>query len=106
MTDQTPAAEPLSDYLLGQLRILLDCDVPTIKAESVAALVARLDRAEDALERLHARILRDLPGDASELPPPADQWWARQLDGLVTFAGELALQAEGAPATANTTTEG
>ena len=42
-----------------------------------------------AFEQLHARLLRDLPGDASELPPPDDEFWAEQLDNLALFSAEL-----------------
>lgn len=52
------------------------------------------DRWRDAFESLHARLLRDLPGDASELPPPDDEYWARQLDELLTFAAQLAHETE------------
>lgn len=51
-------------------------------------LIAERDRWRAAFEALHARILRDLPGDASELPQPDDEFWARQLDELVQFADE------------------
>lgn len=51
-------------------------------------LIADRDRWRAAFESLHARILRDLPGDASELPQPDDPYWARTLDDLVRFAGE------------------
>lgn len=47
-----------------------------------------------AFEALHARILRDLPGDGSELAPPDDPFWAAQLDGLMTYAGEVARETE------------
>lgn len=52
-------------------------------------------RYREAFEALHARLLRDLPGDASELPPPGDECWARALDDLLTFAAETAHAAEG-----------
>jgi hypothetical protein len=52
------------------------------------------ERWRDAFEALHARLLRDLPGDASELPPPGDEYWARALDDLLTFAAETAHAAE------------
>jgi hypothetical protein len=52
------------------------------------------DRWRNAFEALHARLLRDLPGDASELPPPEDEYWARTLDDLLTFAAETARAAE------------
>jgi hypothetical protein len=42
-----------------------------------------------AYECLHARLLRDLPGDGSELPQPDDPFWAAQLDALAAYAGEL-----------------
>ena len=48
-----------------------------------------------AFEALHARLLRDLPGDGSELPPPDDEFWAAQLDGLAAYAGELYRETEG-----------
>ena len=52
-------------------------------------------RWQEAFEALHARLLRDLPGDGSELPQPDDEFWAAQLDGLVTYAGELYRETEG-----------
>jgi hypothetical protein len=45
--------------------------------------------AFDALERLHARIHRDLNFDASESAAPDDERWARVMDDLVTFADEI-----------------
>lgn len=58
-----------------------------------AASILRISngRAEPwraAFESLHARLLRDLPGDGSELPQPDDKFWATQLDELVRFADE------------------
>ena len=52
------------------------------------------DRWHDAFDRLHARLLRGLPGDASELPPPEDEYWARQLDEILAFAAQLARDTE------------
>ncbi len=52
------------------------------------------DQWRTAFESLHARLLRDLPGDASELPQPDDEFWARQLDELVTYASELYRETE------------
>jgi len=65
-----------------------------------AVLRRRLDAAEaapcghdgtafDALERLHARIHRDLNFDANESAAPDDERWARVMDDLVTFADEV-----------------
>jgi|GEM_PF-4408180 len=63
-------------------------------AATLSAHFANADRWRNAFEALHARLLRDLPGDASELPPPGDEYWARTLDELLTFAAETALTAE------------
>jgi hypothetical protein len=40
------------------------------------------------LERLVARIHRDLDCDAAESPAIADPYWSAVLDDLVVFAGE------------------
>lgn len=53
------------------------------------------DRWRSAFEALHARLLRDLPGDASELPQPDEKFWADNLDRLLTYADELYQQTEG-----------
>lgn len=64
------------------------------RGREIDRLAADRDRWHTAFEDLHARLLRDLPGDASELPPPGDEHWARTLDDLLTFAAETALAAE------------
>jgi len=56
---------------------------------AVLDVLAENERLTNALELLHARILRDLPNDGSELPQPEDPWWATQLDGIVTYAAEV-----------------
>lgn len=56
MNDAPNATEPLSDHLLGQLRILLDCGDRTIKAGTVRALLVRLERAEGERKRLGQTI--------------------------------------------------
>jgi hypothetical protein len=56
---------------------------------AVLAVFAENKRLTNALELLHARILRDLPNDGSELPQPEDPWWATRLDGIVTYAAEV-----------------
>lgn len=56
---------------------------------TMRAALQETARWRSAFEALHARLLRDLPGDGSELPQPDDEYWARQLDGLVTYAGDL-----------------
>lgn len=56
---------------------------------------AEAERWRGAFEALHARLLRDLPGDGSELAPPDDAFWAAQLDGLAAYAGELYRETEG-----------
>lgn len=66
---------------------MLDEQRETVEAER--------DRWRGAFEALHARLLRDLPGDGSELPPPDDAFWAAQLDGLAAYAGELYRETEG-----------
>lgn len=65
------------------------------KALSMRAALAETERWRGAFEALHARILRDLPGDGSELAPPDDAFWAAQLDGLLAYTGELYQQTEG-----------
>lgn len=55
---------------------------------------AEVERWRGAFEALHARLLRDLPGDGSELAPPDDAFWAAQLDGLATYADELYRETE------------
>jgi len=52
------------------------------------------EKTQAALDRLHMRILRDLPGDASEVPQPDDPYWARVLDDLVGFAGDVVRSVE------------
>lgn len=64
------------------------------KALSMRAALAKTERWRGAFEALHARLLRDLPGDGSELAPPDDVFWAAQLDGLLTYAGELYRETE------------
>lgn len=54
-------------------------------------LAERAENAEDALERLHARIHRDFNFDASESAAPDDERWARVMDDLVTFADSVYL---------------
>ena len=66
--------------------------------EGRLAWAGAAERWRSAFEALHARLLRDLPGDGSELAPPDDAFWAAQLDGLVTYAAELYQQAEGGEA--------
>ena len=56
--------------------------VSTQEAVQAASVVA------DCLERLVARIHRDLNCDAAESPAIVDPYWSEVLDGLVAFAGE------------------
>lgn len=63
---------------------------PRVSGVSMRGLL----RYRDAFEALHARILRDLPGDGSELPQPDDAFWAAQLDGLTAYADEMYRQTE------------
>lgn len=49
------------------------------QGQAVAVLV-------DALERLGARITRDLNVEASEAAAPEDPRWAATLEGVVSFA--------------------
>jgi len=51
----------------------------TAQQQAVAVLV-------DALERLGARITRDLNVEASEAAAPEDPRWAATLEGVVSFA--------------------
>lgn len=87
--DQQDTAAILADYLRAmradkQMRAIVeDC------LALLALLTQARERAVDALELLLARIHRDLPGDGSELPPPEDEFWARQLDNLVRYADEI-----------------
>lgn len=67
----------------------------SIPAQGIAEVAVEDSRWQEAFEALHARILRDLPGDGSELAPPDDAFWAAQLDGLVTYASELYRETEG-----------
>jgi hypothetical protein len=41
-----------------------------------------------ALERLGARITRDLDTEASESSPPDDERWGATIDGVVQYAEE------------------
>ena len=66
----------------------------SIPVQGVAEVAVEDSRWQEAFEALHARLLRDLPGDGSELAPPDDAFWATQLDGLTTFADELYRQTE------------
>lgn len=71
---------------------------PMGETEIVADLLAWRDAAvgawRTAFDALHARLLRDLPGDGSELAQPDDEFWAAQLDGIVEYAGELYRETE------------
>jgi len=102
--DFTPMGET---EIVADLIAWRDAAVASVKAdlaearEGLNALGNRARRAElqrdrwrNAFEALHARLLRDLPGDASELPPPDDEYWVRTLDDLLTFAAETASATE------------
>lgn len=66
----------------------------SIPAQGIAEVAVEDSRWQEAFEALHARILRDLPGDGSELAPPDDKFWAAQLDALLAYADELYRETE------------
>ena len=77
LPDGTPQDAPVR---IGPLRAIL--------AER-RALTARAEAAEAAFEHLHARVNRDFNFDAAESACPEDEYWARLMDDLVTFANDL-----------------
>lgn len=66
----------------------------SIPVQGVAEVAVEDSRWQEAFEALHARLLRDLPGDASELPQPDEEFWADTLGRLLTYADELYQQTE------------
>jgi len=60
----------------------------TQTAVSTSDAVDAASRVADSLERLVARIHRDLDCDAGESPPITDPYWSRVLEDLVVFTRE------------------
>ena len=60
----------------------------TQSAVSTSEAVEATSRVTDSLERLVARIHRDLDCDAGESPQITDPYWARVVEDLVDFARE------------------
>lgn len=58
--------------------------------QSSTAQAATITSVAEALERLAARVRRDLDVDASEGVPPADPAWAETIAGVVAYARECA----------------
>lgn len=77
LPDGTPQDAPVR---IGPLRTML--------AER-HALTTRAETTESAFDQLHARINRDFNFDAAESAAPEDEYWARLMDDLVTFANDL-----------------
>jgi len=92
---QAAGVNPFDSVTVDPNANLIEIRLTHSEAAAFSAHFDNADRWRTAFEALHARLLRDLPGDASELPPPDDEYWARTLDDLLTFAAETALAAEG-----------
>lgn len=99
--DGTPP--PGADILIPQLAKQLLADYRALAAERDAA-AQRATCAEDcqllteqyaqayidAFERLHVRVVGTCDLDATEAPPPAEPFWADQLQRLLRAAHDLA----------------
>jgi hypothetical protein len=62
----------------------------SIGSSTVSAHTEAITAVAIALERLVARITRDLDVDAGEGVPPGDPEWATTIAGVVSYARECA----------------
>lgn len=87
---EASGANPFDSVTVDLNANMIEIRLHPREAATLSAHLDNADRWRTAFEALHARLLRDLPGDASELPPPDDEYWATALDDLLTFAAETA----------------
>ena len=85
MTTPRTAAEQLADIYDGVPPPGADLLIPQLAKQ----LLDEHRRLQDAFELLHGRVVGTCDLDANEAPPPAETFWADQLEQLLHTAREL-----------------